>query len=429
VSLECAQSGPHQLRCFSIPPDIPEWLHQFIAIKKCVSINHMNRSLHKSTRTPSRASHLEHLHKYLNGPERSSDDFGRYITFYSFEKIYARLNSCVPGTNVSFISLVSGISADDIATGRTDRSPPEAVSKDSESFLEDVDYYLNDKKHFDFELRGVDAKKRVSSSDENEKRLWTWLQLSLQALHKRGADLLTYRLSPSTSKASAGMAQLADVMEIMMLLEKAVSRSSAFWKLSMNKHINQVLLKAKKKLEVCPNHLCEATDRRANCVNVELDQPEDASTDDIGDEMISDAFQLDTSLFREWMMLVLQWTRAIRELKPTGRLAKILERREIKFSQISPDHKSAVATSPFAPLDAVIANIQDHSSLMEELRGKPDVIKEVVLASAPKSQRHANFADFTFLEHGHTVTFRDTVHCESFIACQGQAKVSGYSRH
>jgi hypothetical protein len=347
----------------------------------------------------------------------------------SFEKIYARLNSCVLGTNVSFISLVLGISADDIATGRTDRSPPEAISKHSESFLEDVDYYLNDKKHFDFELCGVDAKKNVSSSDENERRLWAWLQIVLQALHTRGEDLRTYRLSPSTSKASAGMAQLADVMEIMMLLEKAVSRSSAFWKLSMNKHVNQVLTKAKKKLKVCKNHRCEAMDWRANWANVELDQPEDASADEMGDEMGSDAFQLDTSLFREWMKLVLQWTRAIRELKPTGRLTKILKRREIKFSQISSDHKNAVATSPFAPLDAVIANIQDHSSLMEELRGKPDVIKEVVLASAPKSPRLANFADFTFLEHGDTGTFKDTVHCESFIACQGQAKVSGYSRH
>jgi hypothetical protein len=126
------------------------------------------------------------------------------------------------------------------------------------------------------------------------------------------------------------------------------------------------------------------------------------------------------NLFREWLKLLTQWTRALRDLRPKGALTKLARHREIVFTVVENPREAADKRFPHIALQDVIASVQNHSSFIGNLRNKPHAIEDLVVLAA--KEMNPSVDDFL----NDLKRIKDTVHCESLLVCSAAAEVSSH---
>jgi hypothetical protein len=137
-------------------------------------------------------------------------------------------------------------------------------------------------------------------------------------------------------------------------------------------------------------------------------------------DTIEEEMDHDANPFREWLKLLTQWTRALRDLGPRGSLTKLARHREIVFTVVGNTREAADERFPRTSLQDVIASVQSHSALAQNLRNKPDLIEDLVrFAAAEINPRFGGLLK-------DLKKIKDTVHCESLLACSAAAEVRSH---
>jgi hypothetical protein len=205
-------------------------------------------------RTPSRDNHLDWMSTQISS-DANQPDLARYFIFYSCQKIHRRVaETCIPGTNIPIIEVISTITETDIRTNYSSLHTPAKYASSKDWSVRCLGPYLPEGKQLDVHPFLDDDAYSVADTAENECMLWSCLIRLCESLKNCGAQINRHRKNLAYADVARAVNTVDDYITLLMALDALLHGSGAFWRLCRNGAIERAVVAARRTYEVLSIH-------------------------------------------------------------------------------------------------------------------------------------------------------------------------------